>query len=376
MKTVVLYHKSCTDGYVSALNFYAYYKEKGTLEDVIFIPVQYGEGLPDIEILEGNMVYVLDFSFSKEDTIELLDVASSVSMLDHHKKAIDTLFTGEKFISNSVVENDDYAGVYLLHTKTATLYINNKESGATLAYNEMGILIENDQIRGRLQYLSDHTKDRDLWIFSLKDTLAVYEYINTFNNDLELGYEHLLSSDSVVFFQMLDKSQTRVDMRNELAEKYAKRHQMVDFMGYKIPMVNVPSDFSSIVGNILNKNNSFALMYATGSDKVYVSLRSDKGAVDVNEIAKLFDGGGHVNAAGFALPIKELPGLLGGNYTKEYLQKKKTAITHSKEKKELHISIVKYLVLITVLLSILWPMINLKNPQSLEIDIPKIPVIK
>jgi oligoribonuclease NrnB/cAMP/cGMP phosphodiesterase (DHH superfamily) len=333
MKTVVLYHKSCTDGYVSALNFYAYYKEKGTLEDVVFIPVQYGERLPDIKILEGNMIYVLDFSFSKEDTIELLRVAGSVSMLDHHKKAIDTLFTGEKFISNSVVENDDCAGVYLMHTKTATLYINNKESGATLAYNEIGILIQNDQIRGRLQYLSDHTKDRDLWIFSLKDTLAVYEYINTFNNNLQLGYEHLLSNDSVVFFQMLEKSQTRVDMRNELAKKYANRHQIVDFLGYKIPMVNVTSDFSSIVGDILNKNNSFALTYATSADKVYVSLRSDKNAIDVNEIAKLFGGGGHVNAAGFSLPIKELPDLLGGKYTKEHLQKNKTIVTNSKEKK-------------------------------------------
>ena len=378
MKTVVLYHKSCTDGYISALNFYAYYKENEQLQDVVFMPVQYGEGLPDEELLEGNTVYVLDFSFGKEDTVKLLDIAGSVCMLDHHKKAVDTLFTGERFIEGSVIEHDDYAGVYLLHTKKASLMVDNKESGATLAYNEVGKLIKNDTARKRLEYLSIHTKDRDLWVFSLKDTLSVYEYINSFNHNLETGYVELICSEEITFHDNLSKCQVRVDMRDELASKYAKKHNMIDFMGYKIPMVNVSSDFSSIVGDVLGRDNPFALMYSVGFDKIYISLRSNvQTGVDVNKIASLFGGGGHVNAAGFTLPVEELSNLLKGKIlTKNDVERKVDKIDHKKKQAELRLSIVKYVVLIIFLASLLWPIINYSNHESTDIEIPKIPSIK
>lgn len=319
MKTTILYHKNCTDGFISALNFYAYYKELNELDNVTFIPVQYNQGLPDKTYIEGKDVYVLDFSFSKEDTVKLIEMTSSLNMLDHHKAAVDNLFTGERFIENSVVEKDDYAGVYFLHTKTASLMVDKKESGATLAYNEAGKLIANENIRNRLQYLSVHAKDRDLWKFKLKDSLAVYEYCNKFNFDLEQGYKELVCSENKEFSQNIINSQIRVDMRDELANKYAKKHSMIKFMGYVIPVVNVSSDFSSIVGDILNKKHPFALMYSVGFDKIYVSLRSDEQTgVDVNEIAKKLGGGGHVNAAGFSVPVHSLVNLMNGQINEKY----------------------------------------------------------
>ncbi len=319
MKTTILYHKNCTDGYISALNFYAYYKELNILDEVVFIPVQYNQSLPDQAYIRDKIVYVLDFSFSKEDTVKLIEMASSLNMLDHHKAAVDNLFTGERFIDSSVVEKDDHAGVYFLHTKTASLMIDKKESGATLAYNEVGKLIKNDHVRKRLDYLSIHAKDRDLWKFTLKDSLAVYEYCNKFNFDLEEGYKELVCSENNEFTENITKSQIRVDMRNELANKYAKKHSIIKFMGYTVPVVNVSSDFSSIVGDILNKDHPFAVMYNVGYDKIYVSLRSDKETgVDVNEIAKKLSGGGHVNAAGFSIPIHGLIDLMRGQINKTY----------------------------------------------------------
>jgi fructose-specific component phosphotransferase system IIB-like protein len=59
MSTTILYHKNCNDGLIAALNFYAYFKENNQLNDVIFLPVQYGEKLPNESMLKGREVYVV-----------------------------------------------------------------------------------------------------------------------------------------------------------------------------------------------------------------------------------------------------------------------------------------------------------------------------
>lgn len=316
--TVVMYHKDCNDGYIAALVMYAYLLEENLLHKTQFIPVQYGHGLPDEELLEGKTVYVLDFSFSKENTAKLADLAGTLIMLDHHEGAVDNLFTGEKFLEKSLVEKDDSAGVYLLHTKSVSLLVDKSESGASLAFDTFGKLIKNDQYRERLFYLSEHAKDRDLWNFVLPATLAVYEYCTSLKYDLELGYGILVKSDQDTLNREIEKSQVRVDMRNELANTYAGKAQKIQFMGYEIPVVNVPSNFSSIVGDILNKDVPFALMYVVSADRVYCSLRSNKETgVNVNLIANKFGGGGHACAAGFTISTSNLYALLQSKMNSE-----------------------------------------------------------
>lgn len=311
--SVVLYHKNCNDGYIAALVMYAYFSEMNLLHVSKFIPVQYNQGLPDEELLEGKTVYVLDFSFSKNDTINLAELAGTLVMLDHHQTAIDNLFTGGKFLDKSLVEEDESAGVYLLHTKTVSLMVDKTESGATLAFDTFGKLIQNEGIKRRLKHLCDHAKDRDLWNFKLPSTLAIYEYCSTMNFDLKLGYELLVQSSPAELNTQIEKAQVRVDMRNELANKYADKALYIEFMGHKIPSVNVPSDFSSIVGDILNKDAPFALMYVVGVDEVFCSLRSNKETgIDVIPIANVFGGGGHKNASGFTIPTSELYYMLNG----------------------------------------------------------------
>ena len=129
MNTTIFYHKNCNDGYIAALVAYSFFKERGVLDTVEFIPVQYNEPLPEEETYEGRVVYILDFSFSKEDTTKIIEAADSVIMLDHHETARKNLFTGERFLEGSVVEKDDVNGSYILHTKTASITIDKKESG-------------------------------------------------------------------------------------------------------------------------------------------------------------------------------------------------------------------------------------------------------
>lgn len=316
MSTTILYHKSCNDGLIAALNFYAYFKEKDELENIIFQPVQYGEGLPDETILKGRHVYVVDFSYHRQDMARLVELAGHVTLLDHHESAIHNLFTGEKWLTGEQHRSsDEKEGLYLLSSAKAGIWINKSRSGATLAYNEVGQFTKNDRIKTTLKYLSKRAEDRDNWVFAYEDSKAVHEYVRSLGFDLAKVYEATLGEGKTIedLFLKVKEAQIRVDMRDELARNYARMAKPIEFMGHTVPAVNVSSDFASMVGDILNKDAPFALMYVVTDQKILISLRSDKDkGADVQEIAAQLLGGGHRNASGCSIPLTELASLLKG----------------------------------------------------------------
>jgi oligoribonuclease NrnB/cAMP/cGMP phosphodiesterase (DHH superfamily) len=321
-KTVVLYHANCTDGLVSALCYYVLMKEQiksGLKVDYTFIPIQYNEALPADEILEGADIFVLDFSFSVKDTNYLVELGSTFTMLDHHQTAVTNLFVDNTWdATNYFTEVNEYTGegVYLAHSKTARMMIDKRKSGAMLAFESVDSRIQDFAHWDLLRYICEHTQDRDLWKFKLKDTRAVYEYLQQLGKDVESLYTFLFEADqhpALYLEKQVEKAQTRVDMRLELATSYASKAKMVDFMEYKIPVVNVPSNFSSEVGNILAKDHPFALMFVVASDKLICSLRSNgKTGENVELIAKRFGGGGHQAASGFSIPVEFVSDLVQG----------------------------------------------------------------
>lgn len=321
MLTTILYHKNCNDGLVAALNFYAYFKERDELENITFLPVQYGEGLPDESLIKDHEVYIVDFSYTRHDMAKIVELAGKAILLDHHESAIHNLFTGEKWLQGLVqksIEHDQ--GTYLMATQDATVFVSKKHSGATLAYAEVGQYIRDERVREIVSYLSKRAEDRDNWVFDYADSKAVHEYVRSLGSDLTKVYETIFSGDLNDLFKQVDKAQARVDMREELARNYAKLAKPISLMGHEVPAVNVPSDFASIVGDILNKDAPFAVMYTVTDEKILVSLRSDKvTGVDVQAIAYKMMGGGHVNAAAFSLPHTELPSLLRGKIQENWI---------------------------------------------------------
>ena len=326
MYTTVLYHKNCNDGLIAALNFYAYFKEKDELENIIFQPVQHGEGLPDESILKDRHVYVVDFSYHRQDMARLTELATKTTLLDHHESAIHNLFTGEKWLKeSSFTSKEEDVGLYLLISKNVKLRVDKSRSGASLAYREVGQFVEEGRIKTILEYLSKRAEDRDNWVFDYNDSKAVHQYIKSLGSDLKVVYDKLFNGDINDIFSEVNKAQVRVDMHQELTEKYAKLAKPISFMGYTVPAINVPSDFSSAVGDILDKGAAFAIMYTVTDQKVLVSLRSDKvNGVDVQEIASVFSGGGHRNAAGFSIEHSELSSLLEGRINADWF----TILTH------------------------------------------------
>ena len=79
-RPLILYHDHCTDGYGAA---FAAWCKFGDAAD--YVPVKYGDPAPDVT---GREVYVLDFSYPKDVTQQMIDTAKRFVWLDHHASVL------------------------------------------------------------------------------------------------------------------------------------------------------------------------------------------------------------------------------------------------------------------------------------------------
>lgn len=80
MKPLVVYHANCTDGFGAA--FAAWLKLGDEAE---YLPMEYGRSVgANLPMFEGREVYILDFSFPKQDMDDIFAKAKRVVWLDHH----------------------------------------------------------------------------------------------------------------------------------------------------------------------------------------------------------------------------------------------------------------------------------------------------
>jgi len=81
-----------------------------------------------------------------------------------------------------------------------------------------------------------------------------------------------------------------------------------EFKGYKCIAINHPKGGSKLFDPINGTDYDIQIVfYTTGNDKFNISLYISNPAIDVSSIATEYGGGGHANAAGFKVPINELP---------------------------------------------------------------------
>ena len=74
--------------------------------------------------------------------------------------------------------------------------------------------------------------------------------------------------------------------------------------GYDVPVLNAPSAYVSDAGHLMSIGEPFAACYWDHPDGRSFSLRSNKEeGVDVAQIAIMYGGGGHKNAAGFTVEL-------------------------------------------------------------------------
>ena len=284
-RPLVLYHgKGCPDGFAAALAAWLFYE--GQAE---FRGLDHGEvnTLADLVDVTGRSVYILDFSLSAELLSAIDERAERLVMLDHHQSAADKL-----------------AG---FACRCGVVHFDMGKSGARLAWE---FFFPDREVPALVAMV----EDRDIWAWKIEHSAAFLSALDMETQDFARWAE-LAQLQGEALTAFLARGQAMDDKFNKLAAGIAEEAVPIVFNGERGLMVNAPSAFHSLVGNILSQQcGSFAVVWAVNKKgEAKVALRSVRG-YSVIPLAESMGGGGHAQASAFRMPVARLPELLSGTF--------------------------------------------------------------
>ncbi len=271
---VCIFHDPCSDGFTSAWSVYRRYGK-----DVEFLPGSHekNKGSFDywMEKLKDKHVLVCDFSFGREMTEKLHAAAASYHVLDHH------------VTSREALGDLPYC------------YFDMARSGALITWET---LHPGKPVPNLVKYVSD----RDIWQNALPDTQEINTVIHrkehTFDNWNELD-KKLEDTSLFSYTQVVRSGTAMLEYQAGLVRDIAARAVIWKIAGVDFLTVNCPCIASEVCDVLRHSFDGPVASYEVQGDVVKLSLRSI-GDYSVGDIAKQFaGGGGHKNAAGFAMPI-------------------------------------------------------------------------
>lgn len=270
-----IYHANCADGFSAAWVVWKYMKQ--TEDKCDFHPGIYGKQIPDVK---GKDIFVVDFSYSAEKMFELTK-HNSVTVLDHHKTAIENL----QSIKN------------LLHQGSV---LDVGRCGAMITWNYFFSDVEPPP-------LLKHIQDRDLWKFKLPMTREINANVFSYEYKFELWDAMMQMGEQEL--QAFAKEGSAIERKHfkDIKELMAVVGRDVEILGHKVKAYNLPYTMGSDAGNIACQDGAIfaAYYYQRANNDLVFGLRSI-GDFDVSKIAQNFDGGGHKNAAGFTVPVDSI----------------------------------------------------------------------
>ena len=316
---VVLYHDPCFDGFGAAV---AAWKRWGS--DCAYFGIQYGDEPP---VVDGKRVLMVDFSLKRDAMEALAARADSIVVLDHHKTAEAELaaFPRLEHLSVDAVEfSDTPPAEPMLGASNVLVYFDMEKSGAVLTWEFCS--------RAPVPPLLKSIQDRDLWRFEYDSTRAVHMAPQTYDQTFDvwdglLDRRTELTAVGIPVLQyhnrMLERLSTKArriwwpTRKEDGAQAY---NMSLDgaFPEHEDPaqyiaavVINAPPVLASDLGHLLVQqypaSADMAIVWSGNMEDVFVSLRSGDGGADVSEVARLWGGGGHRNAAGFKCGRSEFP---------------------------------------------------------------------
>jgi nanoRNase/pAp phosphatase (c-di-AMP/oligoRNAs hydrolase) len=271
-----IYHKDCADGFTGAWIVQEWAKENN--HAIEYYGSKYGLSM-DWPPINRRHVIMIDFSFKKDELKKISEYAASITILDHHKTAEEEL---------KGIESKLYC--------PSNIIFDMEQAGCEIAWN----FFNKDKISPNVVA---NIADRDLWNFNLPNTKkiasAVFSYEYNFAN-----WDYIMNPNN--YRKLLEEGKTLCrkqdkDVRELFNAMLDWETIKVENKTYKVPVFNVPyfysSDLSHYTFNKMDVPFVICWYFDTAGHYKY-SLRS-KDQNDVSEIAKVFGGGGHKNAAGF-----------------------------------------------------------------------------
>ena len=261
-KTLCIYHNNCADGFGAA-----WVVRHALGDQVEFHAANHGEPPPDVR---GRSVVIVDFSYKRPVLLQMAEVATRITILDHHRSA-----------EKDLVDLPD--NVY-----------------AEFDMNRSGAMIAWDHFfpRETPPSLIEHIEDRDLWRFELPGTREIQAAVFSYPYDFEV-WDELMNYEGMAL-RLQGESIERKHFKDIAEFRAAAQHTMV-IAGHQVPVLNVPYFYASDAGHQMAEDAPFAACYWDTPEGRTFSLRSREGGLDVSEIAARFGGGGHRHAAGFRI---------------------------------------------------------------------------
>lgn len=277
-RPLCIYHGNCADGFTAA-----WVVNKHFNGEVDFFPGVYQSPPP---VVKGREVIFVDFSYKRVVMEKILDMAEMVTIIDHHKSAIEDL-QGLPF-----------------HTAIFDV----ERSGALLTWG--CYFSQPCDVPHQIPNLVRYVSDRDLWKFELPHSREINAYIfaheYTFRNwnTLERELDDLFG-DCVRAGAAIEKKHHK-----DVAELVKVTKRFMNIGTFVMPVACVPYTLVSDAGHLMASTDTIAFgaaaCYWDTPEGRCFGLRSTEQGPDVSEIAKLYGGGGHKHAAGFRVPFDQL----------------------------------------------------------------------
>lgn len=275
--THVLYHANCYDGFGAAWAVHRLHARTARMATIdgspsppepTYVPVTHGDEPPDLPV--DARVLIADFSYPREQLLELHSAVEDLRVLDHHKTA------------EAALADLDFAEFDL------------DESGATLTWKHL----HTDPVPEFVEYL----RDRDLWLFDLDKSREVSAALRAYPMEFSV-WDDLATTAGVG--RLMAEGVSILRHQAQMVDVMCKQAVAVEVGGHEVPVVNATVFFSEVGDRLceLYPDHPFAAYYLDRADgKRQWGLRS-RGGFDCSEVAKAYGGGGHPAAAGFVTMV-------------------------------------------------------------------------
>lgn len=286
---MLVIHHNDPDGRCAAAIVRLAYQDTLPAEMIEFVELNYHTH--DFrDVLLNETVFIVDYSLPPEIMNKILSVTKNVTLIDHH--------------ASTPGKMEEYVGDY-----TAVVNCDGPECGCSLAWRH---LFPEKKMPKALSLIRDYdTWTHDIYpastyfttglsLFDCKPTSEIWD-------DL-LGFEECPDYVAADIEQM---GMNCVQFRDSLAKTACNEFGFeTEWEGYKCFAIYCSTMRSSLFFGDRIKEYDICVMVVPHGKAVTMRLYSD-GRVDVSEVAKRFDGGGHKGAGGFVcetIPEAFLPG--------------------------------------------------------------------
>jgi len=277
MKTHIISHGGCPDGFTSAWLLNRHYEGQDVVHHFAYDRLNSPK-----EIEPGDRVLIADWSYPRQVLLDLSET-TYVTLLDHHKTA------------EADLEGLDCPGLDIIFDMN--------KSGAMLVWDWIG---QPDGAEALVYYVQDY----DLWTKEKPDT----EEINAIVQSTPMKFEDWDNLAYDLAFNRKDVVREGTAVRRyqrkiiDAAKKDARR---MNIGGYSVWVTQAPYALGSMIAGELAEeypDDAFAAYYIALPGEFQFGLRSrndDGPGFDVSEVAQIFGGGGHHNASGFKIKWSE-----------------------------------------------------------------------